>query len=108
MWQSSLLTHLSASGTVWFPVLLDAAVKGVVVLSLTALAVLALRRSSAAARHLVWFLGTFSLLILPVLSATLPGWHIMPRLIPDEAASVQVAPNCSPLLQFPCRLPCHS
>jgi len=88
---SSLLSQLSAPGTDWFPVLADAVVKGVAVLSLAGLATLVMRRSSAAARHLVWFLGALSLLILPVLSATLPGWYILPRLLPDTTAPVQPA-----------------
>ena len=78
MLASSLCERLSAIGPTLLPVLLDAAIKGLVILSLTALAVLAMRRASAAARHWVWFLGTVSLLILPILSAALPGWHILP------------------------------
>ena len=48
-----------------------------------------MRRSSAAARHMVWLLGTLSLLILPLLSAALPGWCILPRLTLDDAAPAQ-------------------
>jgi len=76
---SSLCERLSAIGPILLPVLLDAAIKGLAILSLTALAVLAMRRASAAARHLVWLLGTLSLLILPILSAALPAWHILPQ-----------------------------
>ncbi|MEI8197853.1 MAG: hypothetical protein WCI73_18310, partial [Phycisphaerae bacterium] len=61
------------AGAQWLPVLLDAALKGVAILALTGLATLGLRRASAAARHLVWFLGMVSLLVLPLLSAALPG-----------------------------------
>ncbi len=100
---SSLFNQVSASGTDWFPVLMDAAVKGMAVLSLAGLATLIMRRSSAAARHLVWFLGVFSLLILPILSATLPGWYILPRLVPDDPAPVQ--PPAAPVIVAPAPVP---
>ena len=87
MWASTL--GLSAGGPVLLPILLDGAIKGVAILSLTALATLAMRRSSAAARHLVWFLGTLSLLILPLLSAALPGWYILPRWTMNTPVPVQ-------------------
>ena len=76
---STLLEQLSATLPTFLPLLLDAAIKGLAILALTALAILTMRRSSAAARHLVWFLGAASLLLLPFLSAVLPGWYILPR-----------------------------
>jgi beta-lactamase regulating signal transducer with metallopeptidase domain len=76
---------------------MDAAIKGLVILSLTGLAVLAMRRASAAARHLVWFLGTLSLLILPIFSAALPGWHILPGWTDNIAAPEPMAAR-APLL----------
>lgn len=85
------LEHLSATGESCFPILLDGALKGLAVLMVTGLVTLAMRRSSAAARHLVWFLGTSSLLVLPVLSWTLPGWYLLPRLTKEKAASAPVA-----------------
>ncbi|MHC4399204.1 MAG: carboxypeptidase regulatory-like domain-containing protein [Planctomycetota bacterium] len=63
---------------VWLPVLLDAGLKGVLVLGLAAAAVLGMRRASAAARHLMWLLAIVSLAALPLLSAALPGWHVLP------------------------------
>jgi beta-lactamase regulating signal transducer with metallopeptidase domain len=92
MMASSLCQRLSAVGPVLLPVLLDAAIKGLVILSLTALAVLAMRRASAAARHLVWLVGTVSLLILPILSAALPAWHVLP-----QWANNVVAPAPAPI-----------
>jgi carboxyl-terminal processing protease len=38
--------------------------------------VLAWRRRSAAARHMVWALATVSVLLLPMMTATLPDWRI--------------------------------
>src|SRR3954468_5690301 len=61
------------------PAALSAASGSVLVLGLTGLAALAMRRASAAARHEVWLLGFAGVLLLPVLSATLPGWHVLPR-----------------------------
>src|SRR5688500_9432799 len=61
------------------PVLLSAAGGGGVVLGLAGLAALAMRRASAAARHEVWLLGVAGVLLLPILSAALPGWHVLPR-----------------------------
>ena len=77
------LTQLS---TVWLPILLDAAIKGMIVLGLAALASLSMRRASASARHLVWFLVLVSLPALPILSATLPDWGVLPGwvMLPGE------------------------
>jgi beta-lactamase regulating signal transducer with metallopeptidase domain len=74
-------------GLAAWPVLTDAAIKGIVLLAGVCLAVGFLRRASAAVRHLVWLLGLIGLLILPALSATLPGWRILP-----EWAPVSVSP----------------
>ncbi len=57
-------------------VLLDASIKGLVVLVFAGVAALALRKATAALRHLVWSLALGSLLCLPVLSAALPQWRI--------------------------------
>jgi beta-lactamase regulating signal transducer with metallopeptidase domain len=54
----------------------DLALKGTVVLAAAALATLALRRASAAARHLVWTLAFAGLLALPVLGLAVPRWQI--------------------------------
>lgn len=86
----TLLEELSAGGRQWMPILLDLAVKGAAILSLTSVAALAMRRASAAARHLVWLLGMCSLLILPILCVALPGWHVLPRW--DTPVSTVAAP----------------
>ncbi len=83
------------------PALLDAAARSVVILGLAGLAALALRRASAAARHWVWLLGVAGILLLPVLSATLPGWHVLPRLAADRAATPPIVTVVIPTIPGP-------
>ena len=58
--------------------LVDSAVKGTVLLALAAVVALILRRDSAATRHLVWLLAIVAMLVVPVLSAMLPQWRVLP------------------------------
>lgn len=58
-------------------------------LLLVCLAVLCLRRGSAAQRHVAWTTGLCGLLLLPLLSFALPGW---PLPWPAESASAPVLP----------------
>ena len=81
------LHTLSLQGT---PLLLDAAVKGALLLAIAALGTLSMRRSSAALRHAVWVAAIAGLVFLPVLSVALPGWHVLPGwcdLAPEVAVS---------------------
>jgi hypothetical protein len=59
--------------------LIDSAVKGTALLLVAAAVALILRRDSAATRHLVWLLAIVALLVVPVLSALLPGWRVLPE-----------------------------
>jgi TonB family protein len=52
--------------------------KSSLVLGLTFLATLALRRQSAALRHTVWTIGLLSSLALPLFSVTVPTWYVRP------------------------------
>ncbi len=61
-------THFTAS-------FLDAGLKSFVMLGLAAGACTLWRSSSAAARHLIWFLAAVVLLCLPLLSSMLPAWE---------------------------------
>lgn len=63
----------------WLGVLADALLKGLVILGIAGAVTLAMRKSSATARHLVWLLAIASLLALPVLSVVLPGWAVLPQ-----------------------------
>ena len=60
----------------WLAVLLDASIKSILVLALASVMHLALKRSSAAFRHLIWLLAVVSCLCLPVISVTLPSWRL--------------------------------
>ena len=60
------------------PILLDATVKGAVLLVTAAAVVTALRKKSAAARQAVWLLALAALLALPLASALLPAWQVLP------------------------------
>src|SRR6266540_3183635 len=77
----------------WISVLVDAAAKGFLVLALAGMAVLCLRRASAALRHLVWFVALASLLLLPMLSMLLPGWPILPQWIATQSKLSEASPQ---------------
>lgn len=74
--------------------LLDSAAKGSLLLALAAVAVVCLRRDSAATRHLVWLLAIVALLATPLLSASLPQWRILPGW--TKLATAELAPKSSP------------
>ena len=73
----------------WLAVLLDASVKSIVLFALAAVLSLALTRSSAAFRHLMWSLAVVGCLCLPVISVTLPSWWlpVVSRTIPPSEAA---------------------
>ena len=64
-----------SSGAAWLP-LADAIIKATLLFATAALASLALRRATAAARHLVWALALVSAMVLPLLSLALPRWQL--------------------------------
>ena len=66
------------------PVLLDVAVKGMVLLAIAGVLVLAMRKASAAARQVVWLLALAALLALPIASAILPSWAVLPSWVKFE------------------------
>jgi carboxyl-terminal processing protease len=79
--------------------------KSAVVLAAGALAALAMRRGSAAARHLAWSVAVVGAVSIPVLCAALPGWRIsltILRPVPAEVATRPVAlPRSRPPMAAP-------
>jgi len=73
--------QLPTLGTV-VPLLLDAAIRGAVILGVAALLALLLRRRSAATRHAIWTIALVAQLALPILGATLPAWRVAVRGVP--------------------------
>ena len=59
--------------------LIACAVKGTLILTAAGLLSMALRRASAAARHLVWVVAFAALLLLPALSLAVPRWTVSAR-----------------------------
>jgi len=80
--------------------MLNAAARSVVVLGLAGLVVLLMRQAPAAARHRVWLLGFVGVLLLPILSAALPGWHILPRLDSSRPALGHSEAVAAPLVSL--------
>ena len=80
------------------PILVDAAIKGAVVLLLAWLLVLCMKRKSAAGRHAVWLTAMGCLLSLPLLSAALPSLHVLPSWCDLTMASVpeELVPSTEP------------
>lgn len=86
---SDWMGQIGVTGT---SILMAAAIKGLVVFLLAAGVVWTLRRASAAARHLVWLTAMVSLFFLPMVSAALPAWRLLPQwmTLSDEQAPVFV------------------
>lgn len=72
----ALLAFAAQVGTprAWLFGVLDATVKGSLVLLVAALLTYVLRRASASSRHMVWSIAIACQLLLPVFSAVLPRW----------------------------------
>ncbi len=91
----TLPNFLSDAGAGISYLLLDMALKGVLILILTSGLMLLLRRSAATVRHAVWAVALCSLLLIPVLSLTLPSWHVAvlpadsPTVVQEDAVVVE-------------------
>lgn len=72
----------------WLAPALWLAARATLVLLLAGIAAFALRRASAAARHLVWALALGSLLVLPAATLLVPDWELpFVRLVSVEGAA---------------------
>lgn len=58
--------------------LLNLTLKSSLLLALLGLSCAALHRASASTRHLLWTLGMAGVLLMTVLAAGLPAWHVVP------------------------------
>lgn len=93
------------------PALLGLAVKGTVLLCAAWAGCWLLRRSSAATRHLVWSAALAGVLLLPVMSLSLPHWNVAwgraaasrPAALPVPTAADQALPpkNALPMPTLP-------
>lgn len=82
-----------SSGGAWLSVA-DAVAKATVVFATAGILSFALRRRSAAARHMVWTLALIGVLVLPALSMALPRWQLALVKVNDR---VQLSAASSPL-----------
>ena len=87
-----ILISLLAVVSAVVPFVVDSAIKGAALLALAGVVTLALTKFSAAIRHLVWVVALGTLVLLPILSASLPGWRILPAwaVVAGETAKVRV------------------
>jgi TonB family protein len=70
--------------------LLEAAFKGTFFLLFAVAWTLAVRRASAATRHLVWTFALSAMLALPIVRVTVPAWNVpMMTSSPDDTAGTQ-------------------
>jgi beta-lactamase regulating signal transducer with metallopeptidase domain len=74
---------------------------------LAAIAAMILRRDSAATRHLVWLLAIVALLVLPVLSAMLPQWRVLPTWVGISPRAVVVDTTPPSIAEGAVELPQH-
>jgi beta-lactamase regulating signal transducer with metallopeptidase domain len=73
------------------PLLFEAVARATVILASTGLAAAVLRRSSAAARHLVWAFGLVSALLVPACSLALPRWELPIVTVPSGFVQTAVS-----------------
>lgn len=97
---SALLAALSSV----VPLLADMALKGALLLALAGLTTAALWRASAALRHMIWSLTMVGLIALPLLSALLPQWRVLPQwfaISGEEESAVTNAEPAQPIVPAP-------
>ena len=79
-------------------ILWDASIKGVLLLILVLAVLLVFRGISAALRHMVLVAAVSSLVVIPVLSWTLPAWRVLPfAAAPSSQAKITSAVAAAPI-----------
>jgi beta-lactamase regulating signal transducer with metallopeptidase domain len=89
----------ASSWTAWMPVI-DTIAKATVILALAGLTTTLLRRTSAAARHLVWTAALLAVLVLPALTLALPRWELPLVKVPAPPVATSTA-NASVAVEAP-------
>ena len=79
-----ILVSGAAMAAVSVPIVVDASVKGSVILLSAGLVAIGLRKSSAATRHLVWVVALVGLLSTPALSVVMPKFRILPTWLSSQ------------------------
>ncbi len=77
--------------------LIECTLKAAALLAAACLAAWALRKSSAAARHMVWMAALLAVIALPALTTLAPAWQALPqtRIIVDAASASRAAQPAS-------------
>ena len=88
-----------SSGSAWLSVA-DGVAKATVVLATAGILSFALRRRSAAARHMIWTLALIGVLVLPALSMALPRWKVAFVKV-NNGVQLQAASSQLPASSFP-------
>jgi beta-lactamase regulating signal transducer with metallopeptidase domain len=99
MMSSPCLFLLPNESAEWMQLLLDTAIKGILILLVAGALVAMLKSASAAARHLLWSVAVASLLVLPVFELVLPNWQVpvFPALLQNASAeNVAISQNEQP------------
>ena len=102
MLSSACLFALPNQSIEWIQLLLDTAIKGALILLVAGAFVTALRRASAAARHLLWSVAICSLLALPIFELALPNWRvpIFPAVLQTASAESKSAEGKSDAIRI--------
>jgi bla regulator protein BlaR1 len=87
---ATLLPSLDVGRTV-LDALLETTLRGSLLLLAATAMTVALRRASAALRHLVWTLAVGGVLVLPALWLALPRWRVPVRVPPAAVAQARIA-----------------
>ena len=77
-----------------FALLIDLALKGLVILLVAAALTRALRKSVASARHLIWSLAVTGLLFVPVLELVMPAARRRCRVCQTRAPWAEIGAPC--------------